>query len=337
MSVAQLPRVILLHNHDNSWTPADLLEVEQDHRRALGALQASSYDVVSVKVYDSVAAALQATQCNPREWIVFNWCEGYADRPWDYHGVADELDQLHYVYTGATAWTLRLSSDKSLVRTALIEAGVPVPLSCVTGSPSGLKWQNYPAIVKATNQHGSYGIDHDAVVDDAQQLQQRVEYVVNKFNSPALIEEFVDGREFQVTVWGNTEPEVLPSVEVVFAGARAARDRVYTYEIKFDANAPVNYNVSFVCPAMLTPELRQRLAQVSVQAYHAMHCRDYARVDLRVRDEEPLVIDVNPNPDINSESLMIIAAEVTGLTYDQVVTRIAAFAAERWRIARESE
>ncbi len=126
-------KVILLHNHDNAWTPEDLVEVAEDNRLVLAALRAHGYEVVEAKVYDSVAQALRDKHCDLREWTVFNWCEGYADRPWDYAGVVDELEHLQYVYTGATPWTLRVTQDKRTTRALLHDAGVPLRRSRTAG------------------------------------------------------------------------------------------------------------------------------------------------------------------------------------------------------------
>src|SRR5512135_2097726 len=86
------PRVLLLHNHDNTWAPADLIEVEEENQRVMKALRARGYEVADLKVYDSVTRVIETAGFKPREWLVFNWCEGYADRPWDYAGVTEELE-----------------------------------------------------------------------------------------------------------------------------------------------------------------------------------------------------------------------------------------------------
>ena len=94
------PQVILLYNHDNAWTPEDARFAAEDRRKAMSALTNFGYHVLDVKVYDSVTEALRPFRFDPREWLVFNWCEGYADRPWDYAEVTTELDQLGFTYTG---------------------------------------------------------------------------------------------------------------------------------------------------------------------------------------------------------------------------------------------
>ena len=141
---------------------------------------------------------------------MFNWCEGYADRPWDYAGVVDELEHLKYAYTGSTPWTLRMTQDKRTDAVAAAQRRCADPAwERRPGAAHGLPWSTYPAIVKPVNQHGSYGIDEHAVVENDRQLQQRVEYVLDTFKCPALIEEFIAGRELQVTVLGNA---VRPSL-----------------------------------------------------------------------------------------------------------------------------
>ncbi len=330
-------RVILLHNHDNSWTEADLIEVAEDNRLAIEALRVHGYEVIDLKVYDSVARTLRAANCHPRDWIIFNWCEGYADRPWDYGGVAEELERLQFAFTGASSWTLRASQDKRLLRSLLVEAGVPLPLGVVARRAAGLTWENFPAIVKPTNQHGSYGINRDAVVFDERELRERVEFVIDTFEAPALIEEYIEGRELAMTVWGNLAPVTLPGVEIVFGRYDDPRGQVFTYDLKFDVNALVEQNVGFICPPMLSTVARRRIQAACEQAYRTLRGRDYMRFDVRLRGDQPYIIDVNPNPDINSESMVEMSSAAAGRPYSVMVGQIADFAYERWLKQRKAE
>jgi D-alanine-D-alanine ligase len=324
-------KIILLHNHDNTWTPADLIEVAEDNRLVMEALRSCGHEVTDVKVYQSVEQALRERQLSPREWLVFNWCEGYADRPWDYAGVVDELEHLKYAYTGSTPWTLRMTQDKRTARSLLRNAGVPIPLGMEARHSRRLSWTTFPAIVKPVNQHGSYGIDEQAVVENDRQLQQRVEYVLDTFKCPALIEEFIAGRELLVTVMGNQAPVPLPALEVVFWDQTEPGKQIYSYDMKFSPDVWSSHRVRFICPAMMTVEARQRLQTACLQAYRAVRGRDYARFDVRLRGDQPYVVDVNPNPDINSESAVMMSAQSTGLTYTDLVARLAELAAERRR------
>jgi D-alanine-D-alanine ligase len=325
------PKVVVLHNHDNNWTPEMQLDAERDRHTALEALRKFGYETTDVQVYDSVTDALRPRRLDPREWIIFNWCEGYADSPWDYDGVTEELDRLGYHYTGADTWSHRVSADKGRVRAVLRAGGVSIPRGCVLRPAADLDWSIFPAIVKPLNQHGSYGIDRQSVVRDGWQLRERLEFVMEKYHVPAVVEEFIAGREFQVSVWGNRRVEVLPEVELAFGTASGWEERIYTYEMKFDLDGPLQHNAGFVCPSMLTTAQRAKIGRVCRAAYRAMRCRDYARIDLRMRNDRVYVVDVNPNPDINSEALLVIAANVVGLLYDEVIARITEFAVERWR------
>ena len=322
-------KIILLHNHDNTWTPEDLVEVAEDNRIVIDALRSRGHEVTDVKVYHSVAQALRERQLSRREWIIFNWCEGYADRPWDYDGVADELDQLKFAYTGASAWTLRATQDKRTVRTLLHNANVPIPLGTEACRTHDLAWATFPAIVKPVDQHGSYGIDEHAVVENERELTQRVEYVLETFKCSALIEEFIAGRELQVTVLGNESAGVLPAVEVVFRDETEPDQQVYSYDMKYSPDVWASHGVRFICPTMLTVEAWRNVQAACVQAYRAVRGRDYARFDLRLRGDQPYIVDVNPNPDINSESVVTMSAQSIGLTYTDLIARLADFAAER--------
>ena len=329
MTVDDRLRVVVLHNHDNSWDADDIQEAIDELRGMTTALANHGCEVRTAKVYHSVREVLDTSDCDPRQWLVFNWCEGYADRPWDYAGVTDELEQMQYVYTGASSWTLRMTEDKQVSRDLLLQAGVPMPVGRVAHSLNDLTWDIYPAIVKPINQHGSYGIDRDAVVRDEHELRRRIEYVRDTFHSAALVEEFIEGREFHVTVWGNDQTVVLPAVEIVYDSIADPRDQVMTFDLKFDMTAVLEQRLRFICPTMLTPTARQRLKTACAQAYRALRNRDYARLDVRMRGEDAYVIDVNPNPDINSESMMTMAVQAEGLSHAEMIMQIVDFAAER--------
>jgi D-alanine-D-alanine ligase len=322
-------KIILLHNHDNTWTPEDLVEVAEDNRLVMETLRTHGHEVTDAKVYHSVVEALRDKIYDPLEWLIFNWCEGYADRPWDYAGVADELEQLSYTYTGATPWTLRMTQDKRSMRALLREAGVPVPRGMAAVNSRPLSWSAYPAIVKPVNQHGSYGIDEQAVVETERDLRQRVEYVLDTFHCPALIEEYIAGRELLVTVWGNQITTSLPALEVVFHDRTAPGKQIYSYDMKFSPDVWASHGVRFICPTMMTVTARRRLQTACLQAYRAVRGRDYARIDVRLREEQPYVVDVNPNPDISNESSVMMSAQGAGLSYADLIVRLAELAAER--------
>ena len=222
-----------------------------------------------------------------------------------------------------------MTQDKCTTRALLNEAGVPIPPGMVARNSSRLAWATYPAIVKPINQHGSYGIDEQAIVENEQQLRQRVEYVLDTFKFAALIEEFINGRELLVTVWGNDPVTVLPAVEVVFWDQDEPGQQIYSYDMKFSSDVWSSHGVQFICPSMMTVQARQRIKAACLQAFHAVRGRDYARFDVRLRDDQPYVVDVNPNPDINCESAVTMSAEISGMTYAEMIVRLTEMAGGR--------
>jgi D-alanine-D-alanine ligase len=230
-----------------------------------------------------------------------------------------------------------MTQDKRTVRTLLHNAQVLIPLGTEAHRAQGLVWATYPAIVKPIDQHGSYGIDERAVVENERELMQRVEYVLDTFKCPALIEEFIAGRELHVTVLGNEAAAVLPALEVVFCDDTNPGQQIYSYDMKYSPDVWASHGVRFICPTMMTVEARQQVATACWQAYRAVRGRDYARFDLRLRGDQPYVIDVNPNPDINSESVVTMSAQSAGLTYTDLIAQLADLAAERRPPAAYSE
>jgi D-alanine-D-alanine ligase len=123
---------------------------------------------------------------------------------------------------------------------------------------------------------------------------------------------------------------MLPPLEIDYSLFGDRRDRIYTNEAKFDKHQLPYYLTKFLCPAPLDEATQKRLEEVALAAYRLGGCRDYGRVDLRLRDGEPLVLDVNPNADLSFESDHAIGSKMLGWTYGQLAARIIACAAERW-------
>jgi D-alanine-D-alanine ligase len=282
-------------------------------------------------VRHSVLNELGRQTCYPRDrWLVFNWCEQYSDRPWSDAEIAGELEQLGYVFTGAEANGMRLSLDKAKVRQRLEAAGVPVPIGRVYTDAGTADWHVFPAIVKPANQHSSYGVSRESLVENPDELHRQVQWVLAEFGGPAVVEEFVDGREIHVALIGNREVTLLPAMEIDYSLFGDIHDRIYTNEAKFDKHNLPYYLTKFLCPAPLNAATRQRVEAAALAAYHLGGCRDYGRVDLRLRHGEPVVLDVNPNADLSFESDHAIGSKMLGWTYGQMAARIIACALERW-------
>jgi len=327
-------RVLLLHNLDPRWSPAETDEVRTVVQLLLEALRAEGHRVSELPLCDANLTAALAP-FDPQAHVVFNWCEELPGGPRGDVQVARILEQLGFNYTGSPPEVLALSWDKAAVKERLAAAGVPTPRGRVCDERSVKGWQGFPAIVKPAFEHCSLGLDRDAVVLDADALRRRVRYVQEQYRQPALVEDFIDGREFHLTLWGNGRVRALPAAEMDFSAFSDVRDRLCTYDSKFSPGSIHYEGIELRVPAMLAEDERAALVQTAAQAYRVVGCRDYARLDLRQRDGTFYVLDVNPNPDISPDTSLALAAEAAGMPYGRFVSRLVNLAAA-WQPAPSS-
>ena len=146
----------------------------------------------------------------------------------------------------------------------------------------------------------------------------------------SIVEPFLDTREFQVAVWGNDNPEALPPSEIVYSMFTEMRDRLHTQEWKIDRLSRGYKEIQMPCPAPLDrPDWRASLEAMAVKAYQVVGLRDYARFDMRMLGNEPQILDVNANPELDPLSVVLAGAQAKGMTYGQMTSRIIQFASVR--------
>ena len=206
---------------------------------------------------------------------------------------------------------------------------IPTPAWRVYDKPESNGWTTYPAIVKPSCEHCSYGVTSDAVVSSPQELRERIAFVLDTFREPALVEDFIDGREFHVSLWGNGTIEMLPPAEMDFQELRDVHDRLCTYDAKFKPGTRLYDQIEVRVPAPLSAAETDAIEKTARAAYRAMGCRNYARLDMRLRDGVFYVLDINPNPDISSDTSMVAAAALRKYTYGAMLSRIINLAALR--------
>jgi D-alanine-D-alanine ligase len=231
---------------------------------------------------------------------VFNLFEGLADRNETEAHAAGILDWLGVPYTGCPFQALALARCKHLTKHLLRGAGVPtaeffvVERGPVPDNPLG-----WPVIVKPATQDASVGLDQGSVVTGRGALEERVERLLREYGPPVLVEEFLPGREVNVGVVETPELTVLPPSEILFTSTEPGRWPIVTYDAKWRPGSPDYEATPPRYPADVTPGLRRRLEDVARRAFRLLGCRDYARVDFRVRGTRPYVLEVNPNPDFS--------------------------------------
>ena len=323
----ELP-VLLLYNIDPAWEPQEQEEAVTATQELIDALRQVGHPVTPVQVNDTDLRRFLSPY-DPGRYVVLNWCEALPGIAHSDALAAETLEQMGYAYSGSPPPVLRLSGNKEKVKEALLRAGVPTPQGCVCTPERSAPWDRFPAIVKPLREHCSIGITPESVVLDRDSLLERIRFVTDTYDQPALVEEFIDGREFRVTLWGNDEVEVLPPVEMEFSAFSDVRERLCSWDAKFTPGSRHYTDIRTVAPAPLADEELRLLAEVSRAAYRAMGIRDYARFDFRLRGGVFYLLDPNPNPDISSDASLALTAELAGYSYGQMGSRLIRLAAKR--------
>jgi D-alanine-D-alanine ligase len=322
------PPVLLLHNVDSSCTPEDALDCQLHVERMAGGLRAQGHMVETAPVYREVADPLRAY--DPREQVVFNWCEGIDGQPNAYDVVAHTLDQLGFTYTGSGPWTLRHTQNKAGFKRVLDELGIPTPRWRVfTRSQDADAWDVFPSIVKPVAEHCSYGITSDSVVNDAAKLRRQIDAIMAAFGVGALVEEYIEGREINVSIWGNGTPMTLPLYEIDFSSIADPSQQIVSYDSKWVPESFQYKSTPVRCPTDVDEALTDTIRRTALAAYRAMRCRDYGRIDTRVRDGVAYVVDVNANCDITIDGGFAKTAKVAGYDYGAMASQIVRWANTR--------
>jgi D-alanine-D-alanine ligase len=265
---------------------------------------------------------------------IFNLAESTLGSDVTEDAIAEELAVMGVVFTGSGSTALRRCADKAWTKATLLSLGLPTPryqLFRTAGLPTDLA---YPLIVKPVHEDGSIGITDDSVVCDAEHLARKVSEVLEVYREPALVEEFIDGREINAAVLGNgSGAVVLPLSEIIFTLA-AGKPRIVSRNAKWRADSDEYWNTNNSCPAKLHSSVEGAIRELALRAYRAMDCTGYARVDIRVKESQPYLLEVNPNPCINPVGAgFIVSAKAAGLSYDEVVDAILACAFARQPVA----
>ena len=312
-------RVAILHNDDNR-----LRNGEPDDAIAVRSV---------ITVADAVQAACEAigwepvrvtVNRDPREMlgrldradVVFNLAESVDGDPSLEPAVAWLLDWCAYAFTGSSGTALALALDKQITKAVLDAHGVATPRAAVLADRAApLPALRYPAIVKPVRHDASHGIHTESIVADEREARERTGRIINRYAQPALVEEFVDGREFNVALLAES---ALPIREIVFSDPP-----ILTYEAKW---MPQSADYAATMPVFcedLPPELRGRLLVAARTAWDALGLRGYARVDVRVDAAgHPFVLDVNPNPDLSPDAGFALAAAHAGISYAELIAAL---------------
>ena len=265
--------------------------------------------------------ALARMECD----LVFNLAESFADDDTADFKIAAFLELIGKKYTGSGTHGLMLAQDKAIAKKIFAFHGIHTPVFAKSfrGRLDFSHDLQFPVIVKPAREDGSIGIEFSAVVSSIRELMERMDWLHAHFDSPVLIEEYIEGRELYVGIIGNDKPEALPVVELDLSKLPDGMPRIASAEVKWGKGTKAYRDTKSSIATDLPEESVLALQQTAIAAYQALELRDYGRVDMRLQpDGNVHVIEANPNPWLSSKAEFAMAARKSGRTYLQLIEEI---------------
>jgi D-alanine-D-alanine ligase len=299
--------------------PEDALE-EYDSRETVeaiaAALEAAGHSVVML---GGGGEFLDNMRREPVD-IVFNIAEGWGNSRSRESQVPAILEMLGIPYTGSDSHCLTVCLDKPLAKKLVAEEAIATPQWQLIndGEELGkLAWAQFPAIVKPAYEGSSKGIRLTSVAENREQMTKEVSRLLNDYQQPVMVEEFITGDEVTVGIIGNAPPWVVGIMRIV--PRKNEGHFVYSLEVKRDYLNRVDYE----CPPQLADEIKERITLASLKVFRVLGCRDFARLDFRVSpDGVPYFLEINPLPGLGSYSDLVIMAQKLGWTHQELIQAV---------------
>lgn len=265
--------------------------------------------------------------------LIFNFVESVEGISSYEYCMAGLYELLGYEYTGNVPSCLGNCLNKSRTKNILRSFGISTPRSITIKKSEKVTEKDikltYPVILKLLNEDASIGISEFSVVKNFRALKKHLQFLQSTYKQDVLVEEYIEGRELNVAILGNT---VLPVSEIIFKGLPDGLPKIVTYDGKWMNDSIYFRYTNPECPAKLNKRKLKKVEEIAMAAFDATNCRDYARVDLRLdKKNKPYVIEVNPNPDISTDSGFARAASAAGIGYPELLLRVAQLALTRKR------
>jgi D-alanine-D-alanine ligase len=258
--------------------------------------------------------------------IIFNLLEEFHDRPLYDQNVVSFLELIPVPYTGCNPRGMVLSRDKALTRKILSYHRIPGPDFTIFRRGRKVKRPtklNLPLFVKSQVEEASLGISQASVVNTDEELVERVRFMHEKFHTDVIAEEYIEGRELYVGIFGDDRLTILPIWELLFANMPEGQPRIATRRVKWDAKYQEKHGISSGVAQGIAPELRGKIESLCKRAYRALGISGYARMDLRLKPTgEVYVIEANPNPEIAMGEDFADAAQEFGWPYEELIKRV---------------
>jgi len=251
--------------------------------------------------------------------VIFNWCEEIYGHPNTNYLVTEFLEKGKYIFSGAHTPCLKISNNKVSVNKVLSKNGIPVPKQYQINDPN----ISFPVIMKAKLEHGSFGISKNSIVKSKKQLNRFLKLVdKEKF----ICEQFIDGPEYTVSVWGDGKPQVLPICQVNFESQENQKYKIIDYNSKWDRSDPGYNGIFSTVSNDISAKLRKQINQLTIKTYKVLGCCGFARFEIRIENNIPYFIDFNPNPNFRPNTSFVKAAQHAGYNYGEMVSKLCEFA-----------
>ena len=291
----------------------------------VATLREIGHEVLPLGVYDNLGDLRRATEdFKPHVW--FNLLEEFHGVGVYDHHVVSYLELMKQHYTGCNPRGLLLARDKPLAKKILSFHRIRspgffvVPRKGRTRKPVAF---NFPLLVKSASEDASLGITEASVVYDHDQLEDRVKWIHEKTDTDALVETFIPGRELYVSMWGNRRIKVFPTWEMIFENADPEKPRIATSRIKWDVEHQKRMGIRTQRAEGLSAQVQAKIDKVCKRVYKALSLSGYARLDLRLRDDnEVFVIEANPNPNLSYGEDFAESAESVGIGYEKLLQKL---------------
>lgn len=327
MKRTDLP-VLFIHDLDRAWDVQEQDRMYAKSNRMAKALESLGHPVIFLTIEDANLERVLRPY-SPDEVIIFNFCEDLPGIRHSAYLVALILEKLGFTFTGSPSKVLYVDQDKFKVKKRLDKAGIPTPEWKMYSRAYASDWKCFPAIVKPPLEHGSVGLERESIVTDRESLEKRIHKVLTEFQQPALVEDFINGREFRVSLLEDEGVRVLPITEIDYSNFDDELDKSLFLESKTNPDSIYFQQTPVILPADLSPGLKQEIEAVSLAAYRCLGCRDYAGIDLRERDGQVYVLDINPDPEITPDCSFVQVAGLAGYNYSELGSQMVNLAARR--------
>lgn len=301
-------------------------------REVYRTLIKSGYQVRILGLYNDISLLLEEiAEFKPD--VIFNLVEVFDQKSHLDKNVASVLEMLQIPYTGASPRSLLVCCDKGLTKTILNFHKIKVPRFYTfyrkrkVWLPKRIK---SPLIVKPLSDEASRGLSQASIVEDEKALVERVRFIHDSIGDDAIIEEYIEGREFYVSVIGTHRLKVLPLRELTFGKLSEDEPKIATYRAKWDYDYRKRWQLKNVFANNLSSDLRKKIEKVCKRAYRVLNMKSYARFDIRVTKEgEIYILEANANPSLDPDDELAESAKKFGIGYQDLIKKIIKFSIRR--------